>query len=607
MLRNIARLLRVRHPRSVVKLLLIIAVYTFINFCKWLHEPALDMSMPTEMPLNSQPTDVEVNELLPTEFELLSEKDVIDNWVIDENTIPQIFKAMEEKSALRHTTSEINGPGELGKPVNLPENLTDDMKKAVNQGWDNNKFNQYVSDMISLQRTLPDQRDDWCKKTDHYLQNLPKTDVIICFYNEAWSTLLRTVHSVLNRSPQKLIQNIILVDDFSDMAHTKEQLDQYFERYIKVRIIRATKREGLIRARLLGARYATAPILTFLDSHCECGEGWLEPLLDRIARNNTTVVYPNIAIIDPVTFEYFNYGDTLIGGFDWSLTFIWIPTPRRESERRNHTMEPVYSPTMPGGLFSISREFFEQLGTYDAGFLIWGAENLELSFKTWMCGGKLEMIPCSHVGHIFRKTSPYASKGVQHRNSVRLAEVWMDNYAKYFYHNINYDKGDYGNVKSRIALRKRLNCQSFKWYLQNVYPELEIPKDPLSAGEIRNLGVGGNKCLDVNGRVMSGLPVAVQTCHGNEGNQHWFLTTAGEIRHGNFCLDYPGSFLIIYRCHGEKGNQYWSYDTLNRFLRQVTSTLCLAVSTNGEDLLMDTCDPDNMYQKWLLEKFDKPI
>ena len=82
---------------------------------------------------------------------------------------------------------------------------------------------------------------------------------------------------------------------------------------------------------------------------------------------------------------------------------------------------------MAGGLFSIDRAYFERLGTYDPGFDIWGGENLELSFKTWMCGGTLEVVPCSHVGHIFRKRSPYKWRtgvNVLRRNSIRLAEVW---------------------------------------------------------------------------------------------------------------------------------------------------------------------------------------
>jgi hypothetical protein len=60
---------------------------------------------------------------------------------------------------------------------------------------------------------------------------------------------------------------------FSVAAHTKRQLEDYMAMYPKVKIVRASKREGLIRARLLGAKHATAPVLTYLDSHCECTAG----------------------------------------------------------------------------------------------------------------------------------------------------------------------------------------------------------------------------------------------------------------------------------------------------------------------------------------------
>lgn len=107
--------------------------------------------------------------------------------------------------------------GEMGAPVFLPTNLTDEIKLLVDKGWEDHAFNQYVSDLISLHRNLPDVRDSWCKEPSRYLEDLPTTDVIICFHNEAWSTLVRTVHSVLERSPHDLIGEIILVDDFSDM------------------------------------------------------------------------------------------------------------------------------------------------------------------------------------------------------------------------------------------------------------------------------------------------------------------------------------------------------------------------------------------------------
>ena len=84
---------------------------------------------------------------------------------------------------------------------------------------------------------------------------------------------------------------------------------------------------------------------------------------------------------------------------------------------------------MAGGLFGVNREFFFDVGAYDAGMIGWGGENLELSFRVWMCGGKMETIPCSHVGHIFRATHPYFIPDDSHgKNTARMAEVWMDDY-----------------------------------------------------------------------------------------------------------------------------------------------------------------------------------
>jgi hypothetical protein len=54
-----------------------------------------------------------------------------------------------------------DAPGEMGRAVVLPTNMSASMKKAVDDGWLNNAFNQYASDLISVRRRLPDPRDEW--------------------------------------------------------------------------------------------------------------------------------------------------------------------------------------------------------------------------------------------------------------------------------------------------------------------------------------------------------------------------------------------------------------------------------------------------------------
>jgi hypothetical protein len=72
----------------------------------------------------------------------------------------------------------------------------------------------------------------------------------------------------------------------------------------KVKLIRMPQRSGLMRTRMAGVEAASAEVLTFLDSHVEATEGWLEPLMERIRLNPKAVPCPVIEEVNDKTFQY---------------------------------------------------------------------------------------------------------------------------------------------------------------------------------------------------------------------------------------------------------------------------------------------------------------
>ncbi|XP_013786813.2 polypeptide N-acetylgalactosaminyltransferase 1-like [Limulus polyphemus] len=507
------------------------------------------------------------------------------------------------------------GLGEVGRPVILNQKeqiLADELFSSA-------AFNVYISDRISLNRSVPDARHPLCKNVQ-YENNLPTASIVIIFTNEMWSSLLRTIHSVMNRTPSHLLHEIILVDDLSTLEYLKGKLENYLKKNLpknKIKLLRMKKREGLIRARLAGAQIATGDVLVFLDSHCETNFMWLEPLLQRIKEDRKTVVCPIIDVIDDKTLQYVaSNGEYFqIGGFTWNGHFTWIEIPEWEEEQRKSVVAPTKSPTMAGGLFAIDRNYFWEIGSYDEGMDVWGGENLEMAFRVWMCGGSLEIIPCSHVGHIFRSFHPYSfpgNKDTHGINTVRTVEVWMDEYKKYFYmHRPDLRHVNYGDITKRLELRDKLQCKDFEWYLENIYPQkFTFDQNVFAFGIVRN--PVSNLCLDnLNRDEDKSEPLGLHHCKSQKGvvmNQVFSLSASNELRQEENCAEvlYKTSKyqkVMMVKCHGRGEGQEWHHMRGGPIIhRETGKCLDVAGSKATKDVYVTECKGTHS-QIWWFENY----
>ncbi|RXN22899.1 putative polypeptide N-acetylgalactosaminyltransferase 8 [Labeo rohita] len=317
--------------------------------------------------------------------------------------------------------------------------LSEDDQRKAEDLYQKYGYNAFLSDQLPLDRELPDTRDHRCIDRE-YPHNLPTLSVVLIYLDEALSVIQRAICSIINRTPAHLLKEIILVDDHSTNENLKTQLHAYVSSINKkhpglLKMVTHSEHKGLSQARISGWKAATGDVVAILDAHIEVHVKWAEPLLARIQADRTLVLSP--------VFDKVNYYDlqvtphfTYAQGFDWALWCMYVAFPQKWYDQND--------PSQPGksflfmfsrspsvmGIIVVDRLFFGEIGTLDGGMKVYGGENVELGIRVWLCGGSIEVVPCSRIAHIERLHKPYMPylSSVMKRNALRVAEVWMDEY-----------------------------------------------------------------------------------------------------------------------------------------------------------------------------------
>ncbi|XP_070763618.1 probable polypeptide N-acetylgalactosaminyltransferase 8 [Enoplosus armatus] len=477
-------------------------------------------------------------------------------------------------------------------------------------------YNVFLSNQLPLDRKLPDTRDNRCL-TKNYPKDLPTVSVILIYINEALSVIKRAIRSIITHTPKHLLREIILVDDYSTYNDLGKPLQDYIyqihkERPGLIKKVWHQQQMGLSQSRNSGWEHATADVVVILDAHVEATEGWAEPLLARIKADRTVVVSP---LFDKVHFDdlHVERYNPSSHGFDWALWCMY-ESFRPEWLKMQDESQPGKSPSVMG-IFAADRGFLGEIGGLDGGMTVYGGENVELGIRVWLCGGSVEVVPCSRIAHIERAHKPYALdlNPAMRRNSLRVAHIWLDDYKKNVLISWNLpfkNHGiDIGDVSERKNLREKLKCKPFQWYLDNVYPSLETWDNLLGYGVLQNTLLR-NHCVD-QGVVPGNIPI-LYDCH-YQMPQHCYYNTDGEIIIGgikshkynsNRCLVDPGSGSTptLQECQLAKLNQlhmHW-YFKQGQAIRNKATNRCLEVA-QGESSYYEVIIQQCSGQSWRIQ------
>jgi len=305
--------------------------------------------------------------------------------------------------------------------------------------------------------------------------------IIIPYANEGVE-VKNTVLSILEHSNNNV--DIIVINDASDDAYNYERdLNGLPIRYILNR-----KRIGVAASRDLGVELCNTDYFLLLDAHMRFyDDNWVKRIIKSLDTNPNVMLCAQskvLRLVDGVLKEqstdkvfwgaYINlYSPINYFEPQWAYT-NWLTSTPNIVKRRE-------IPIVLGAGYATSKNYWNRLHGLK-GLLSYGSDEILISLKIWLEGGKCILMPDVVIGHLYRFSAPY-----EHHSDTR---IYNRLYIGYILCPLKYQKKLKAIQRTRSAQEFQEACKLFYDYFSEIKKEKDsfdkIKRHDFSSFEVLN-------------------------------------------------------------------------------------------------------------------------
>jgi|3_EtaG_2_1085321.scaffolds.fasta_scaffold00047_57 hypothetical protein len=254
----------------------------------------------------------------------------------------------------------------------------------------------------------------------------------------------RTLAEIADKTPPYLLEDLIICNDTGQEYENDRAL------------VINSDRIGRSKCWNEAAKQATSDELVFLRDTTKLSKDWLQPLISRVKGSNS-LVSPRIHTLNTDFWSTENESWRRFG-WRWDLS-LYSRQMLRNSE----------SPAVSSNCIAVTADWFEHLGGFDEGMVAGVGEDIELSIRSWLFDGKVEVEDDSLIA----VRSEIDNSRHTINNLARIVEIWMPKYSSRFYsaRDVKPSELDTGKLSNLMMLQDR-QIHKISWFLERCQPEL---------------------------------------------------------------------------------------------------------------------------------------